>query len=402
MQDRRHIPLVSMRLSAQEQAILDGAEGRCLQKAAQVLVDYGRAMGADRLVPIQSAHLVISGGTIVLPGLFRILHDLADEGHRVRVPATLNPRPFEPGAPCLADRVAFARQAELEDLLAALGCQPRYSCTPYLNGNCPAAGQVVAWAESSAACYANSVCGARANATPGLLDLFCALLGKTPRFGRLLDENRLAQCLIEVKAARPLDFSLLGYVIGQRGARRIPLVVGLEASEDDLKNLGAAAETAGGAGMLHVAGVTPEARALGDHVLAAGHERIVVTDQDLATARTRLECDQRPTLVVFGCPHLSLEEVGDIARRLGGRQVGTPTWVLCCEEVRRQLAGSEAERLLTASGAQLRSLCPLFYHEAPHLRAPRMMTPSAKLARHSLYPLYRPLDECVAVALGES
>ena len=393
-----------MHLTPEEQHILDGGEGRCLQKAARALVDYGRAMSADALVPVRSVHLVISGGTVVLPGLFRILRDLAAEGHQVRVPTTLNPRPFEPGAACLSDRIAFARQAELEKLMAVLGCQPLYSCTPYLNGNCPSQGQLVAWAESSAVCYANSVLGARTNPTPGLIDLCCALLGKTPRFGLLLEQNRLAGCLIEVRAKPPLDFALLGYVVGRLAAGRIPLLVGLEATPDDLKNLGAAAEIAGGAGLLHVAGLTPEAAALGDQVLAADYERLTVTDHDLAAARDSLRGtgDQRPTQVVFGCPHLSLGEVEAIAPRFGGRPVKVPTWVLCCEQVRQALKDTEAERLLAASSAQVRSLCPLFYHDAPHLLAPRMMTPSVKLARHSAYRLYRPLDECMATALGES
>lgn len=391
-----------MRLTAEEEDALGGAEGRAAQKAARTLVDYARAMGADRLVPIESVHSVISGGTIVFRGVFRVVQALADEGRQVSVPTTINPRPFEPGQPCLSDRVAFAWQGKLERLLAALGCRPVYSCTPYLDGNCPGQGEVVAWAESSAICYANSVLAARTNHTPGIVDLCCALLGKTPRFGLLLEENRLARCLVEVKATPPLDFSVLGYAAGTLAAGRIPLLVGVEASEDDLKHLGAAAAIASPAGMLHVAGITPEAVALGKGILADDHERLTLTDRDLAAVRESVAHEGRPDYVVFGCPHLSLAEVEDVAQRLGGRAVKVPTWVVCGGEVRRALRGSEAQRLLVASGAELRSMCPLFYHEAPHLRAPRLMTPSVKLARHCTYPMYRPLEECVAVAVGES
>ncbi len=389
-----------MLLTAEERAVLAGDRGLALQQALRALVQFGEAMGADRLVPVHSAHLVIGSGLLLFPAYLRWLNRLVDEGAAVVVPCTVDPRPFEPGAARLAERLVFCRQAELERLLGALGCRPTFTCTPYYGGNRPQAGQAVAWAESSAVVYANSSLGARTNFVPALVDLACALLGHAPQYGLLRDEERRANCRVRLRVPGRPDPALVGYVLGEIAHDRVPLIEGLDASEAQLKDLGAAANVTGHLPLLHVAGVTPEAQAYGEAIVAPGAPALEITSEDLADARRQLSGDGRATHVVFGCPHLSLEQARQVARALDGRPVCVPTVVLCAEPVRAALADTPEATLLQQSGVTVASWCPIYLSETPGLVPRRLMSPSAKLVRHT-GPLYADPDSCIAFALGE-
>lgn len=394
-QSNRYPP---MNLTAEEQDILAGEQGTALQKALSVLVRYGEAFGATELASIRSAHLVGSAGCVLYPTYIRFLRDVVTDGHRVRVPTTLNPRPFDPGDGSILGRLIFIRQGQLESMAACLGCDAAYTCTPYFGPNVPAPGDAVAWAESSAAAYANSVLGARTNPTPAMIDVCSAILGRTPQYGLLLDENRRGTHLVTVQAQRGIDYGVLGYLIARELLTGVPVIDGIQPGPDDLKTLGAVLGAAGGMALFHVRDVTPEARALGRGILRSDHSHVTIGAAELKRTEQALRRDSgRFSHVIIGCPHLSFQELQRIATALGGRRVRGRLWLLACHSIRRRLQGSAAERSLREAGAELKSLCPIYFHETPRLFGKRILTDSVKLAHHT-GSAWAPLEECLSAA----
>ena len=402
-----------MHLTDEEQDILAGKQGAALQKALTVLIRYGETFGAAELVPIRSAHLVASGAFILFIRYMRFLRDLAGEGCRVRVPTTLNPRPFDPGEGGLLGRIVFIRQRELESLSAQIGCDRTYTCTPYFNANSPSMGDALAWAESSAATYANSILGARTNQTPAMIDVCCALLGRAPSYGLLLDENRRGTHLVTVTGEGKIDYGLLGYIIARQIVAGVPVIEGIRPTRDELKTLGAVLAAAGAIALFHVLDATPEARALGRDVLRSDHLRLTVGDEDLRAAAQTLRTDAGGfSHVIIGCPHLSEDELNHIATLCGAgcrpaaRSTPQPAvvssprlWLVACQNVRDKLAGADAAQSLLDAGAELKSLCPIYFHDTPGLGRKRILTDSVKLAHHT-GAAWAPREECLAVATG--
>ncbi|MBN9450298.1 MAG: DUF521 domain-containing protein, partial [Bosea sp.] len=203
----------------------------------------------------------------------------------------------------------------------AMGCEPSWTCAPYQAGHRPAAGSDVAWGESNAVVFCNSVLGARTNRYGDFLDIACAVSGRAPDYGLHRPANRLAALLIDVtglsQELRRSDvfYPVLGTILGRRAGSAVAVIDGLQGctNEDRLKALGAAAASAGGVGLFHVAGVTPEAPDLAG---ALGHvpprERIALTAQDVAAALAGLSTaggSERIDAVAIGSPHLSLAEI---------------------------------------------------------------------------------------------
>ncbi|MGD8239145.1 MAG: aconitase X [Armatimonadota bacterium] len=387
-----------MDLTPDDRDILAGQQGPILRKALSVLVRFGETFGARDLVQIRSAHLVVAGAFILFLKYMRFLRDIASEGLQVRVPTSINPRPFDPGDASLLGRIAFMRQGELERLYARIGCHATHTCTPHLATNAPRHGDPLAWAESSAVANANSVLGARTNQNPAMIDVCSALLGRTPRYGLLLDENRLATHLVTVETAGKIDYGLLGYVIARELVTGVPLIEGIHPTDDELKTLGATSGAAGAIALFHVLGVTPEARALGRDLLRDDCQRLTITDTELKAAEQSLRGDlDRPTHIIVGCPHLSTDELGHIATTLGEERLRSRLWLLACERVRQQVADTDAGRYLRAAGAQLKSLCPIYFHDTPRLFGKRILTDSVKLAHHAGVT-WAPLDDCLRAA----
>jgi predicted aconitase len=216
------------------------------------------------------------------------------------------------------------RQFQVIDAFTRMGVTPTCTCTPYLAGNEPSLGESIAWAESSAVCYANSVLGARTNREGGPSALAAALTGRTAEFGMHLTENRAPGVTVEVQAlpSGTADFGALGKVIGERvetlGGKPIPWIAGVEsASIEELKSFCASLATYGGLAMFHMPGVTSEAKSYPPPA-----ERTVVTEDDLQAARRSLsDSGAEPAdFVSLGCPHLTLQEVARIAEILGGKR----------------------------------------------------------------------------------
>lgn len=311
----------SIDLSERDRAMLEGHEGMAPKAAMRILHDMAVIEGASHLIDVDQVH--IDGCIYASPALLRFAEFFAEMGARVRVPTTMNSISVDhahwhlQGVPD-----AFGRPASrLADAYVEMGAQPSFTCAPYLLDSTPSHGDVIAWAESNAVIYANSVLGARTAKHPDLLDLCIALTGRAPCYGVYLEEQRRAQRVVEIEAPEECDdafWPLLGYRVGQISPDRIPLLTGiahLEADEDDLKALCAAFGTTSAAPMLHIEGVTPEA---GQPTPDA--DRVTVTPSNLAHVWQQFNAGPDAIdLVAFGSPHFSLTECQALARLMAGR-----------------------------------------------------------------------------------
>ena len=320
-----------MRLAAAQRQMRD--RGTPSQRTAvKLLISLGELYGAERLIPITSAH--VSGASYKLigdPGL-EFLEDFAEDA-RVAVPTTVNPLGTdlqqwrELGVP-----QDFAeKQARVARAYEAMGARPVYSCTPYLLGVRPAKGEHVAWAESNAVCFANSVLGARTNREGGPSALAAAIVGATPDYGLHRDEGRRPTIVFDVRTKiEGIGFSLLGLLAGKETGDGIPYFRGFRATEEDLKWLGAAVASSGSVGMFHLERVTPEWR----HAKTKGLPVVRVTAADLEAVRAHYTDGTEAELIALGSPQLSPEVLRSIAALVDRRPPRIPVWVFTSRIVR--------------------------------------------------------------------
>ena len=316
-----------LRLSATDQAILDGAQGRAAQAAMKILVRMAHLQGAGELLDITQAH--IDGCIYTGPASLAFAQRLVEWGGKVRVPTSLNAvsvdqrRWREQGVAAALGEPASA----LAEAYVALGCSPTFTCAPYLLDSAPALGEQVVWAESNAVVFANSVLGARTQKYADFLDICTALTGRAPLAGCHLDSGRQAAKVFRVTIPEGHDdafYPLLGYWIGLRSPTRIPAVLGLENSQpsrDDLKAFGAAFATTSAAPLFHLIGVTPEAPTLA--AVAAPEleiEDIGLADLRQAWAELDSATAREVQLVALGNPHFSAEECQHLAELCQGRR----------------------------------------------------------------------------------
>ena len=396
-----------LQLSSEEQAMLSGGSGPGVQKAMEIVVALGQIYGARRLVEVSSVQVAgVSYRNLGEAGL-EFLSRWADQGVRVCVPTTLNPAGMDLHAwQELGFSQEFAnRQLAVIEAFERFGARTTCTCTPYLVGNVPRLDEHVAWAESSAVSYANSVLGARTNREGGPSALAAAITGRTAAYGLHLDENRRAMLRVDVRCPvrTPSDFGALGYVVGKVAQNRVPYFMGLEEVQPAmLKTLGAAMAASGAVALYHVAGVTPEADR--PDVLTPGHETLVV--DDLRPAYAALNSDAREIdLVWFGCPHASLEEMTEVVRLLDGRRARAALWITAAREMREQ---AEAHGLVAAieagGGRVVADMCAVV---APmqELGFRTVATSSAKGATYlpshaGLTVRYGTVEQCVEAAVS--
>jgi predicted aconitase len=396
----------ALALSAEEQAMLTGDLGPGVRKAIEIVVALGRIFGARRLVSVGSVQVAgVSYRNLGEAGL-EFLREWADQKARVHVPTTLNPAGMdlrvwrELG---FSESFAFSQLAAIE-AFQRLGVRTTCTCTPYLVGNVPRPGEHVAWAESSAVSYANSVLGARTNREGGPSALAAAITGRTAAYGLHLDENRRATLKVTVRCpVRTIsDFGALGHTVGKEARNRVPFFVGLEGArpDTDLKALGAAMAASGAVALYHVAGLTPEADRPG--VLAPDHETLVV--DDLQPAYAALNTDVREIdLVWFGCPHAGLGEIADVVRILDGRQVQAALWITTAREVREEAETQGLVAAIEASGGRVVADMCAVVAPMQELGFRTLATPSAKGATYlpshaGLRVRYGTVEQCVEAA----
>lgn len=312
-------------LTGEERELLDGGAGEAARLAMRMVVSLARMVGAQRLLPVSQAHIdsCLYHGRAGLDFARR----LAETGGRVRVPTTLNVSSLDlrhPDRVRLADHERDEARA-LMDAYTAMGCRPTWTCAPYQLASRPERGEHVAWAESNAIVFANSVLGARTERYGDFIDICAALTARVPDAGLHQDAPRRGRVVFDVSGLpgalldEPVLFPLVGHAVGARTGTRVPVIDGLPttASEDDCKALGAAAASSGGVAMFHAVGITPEAptraAALHDH---EPDEVVAVTTAMLREARadlTTTDTDQLAAVSV-GTPHFSVAEFDRLAQ----------------------------------------------------------------------------------------
>ncbi|MDE0168145.1 MAG: aconitase X catalytic domain-containing protein [bacterium] len=317
-------------LDAEDVAMLNGERGAAEAMAMRLLVGLGGATGARRMIDISSAHV---DGTLYLgEASLEFATRLRDLGGRVRVPTTLNVSSLDLLHPDLFLGDDTTRRAALATMQAYvdMGGRATWTCAPYQLPERPELGDRVAWGESNAVVFANSVLGARTPRFGDFVDIAAALTGRAPEMGLYLDENRRAGVLFDVsrvpRRALATDelFAVLGIMVGAAAGMTVPVITGLEsATEDQMKVLGAAAASSGTVGLIHVVGVTPEARTLAEATAGREPARVNVTPAALDAAYSGLTSTTSGALrtVNLGTPHYSSDQIARLSRLLDGRPV---------------------------------------------------------------------------------
>ena len=405
-----------MKLTPEQQAMLNGEKGETMAKVVKTLVMYGDAFGAERMVPVTSkyGHTVISFGLKAIKPVYELYDQLIDAGLTSAQKFTADPRPIDDNIPTslLEDivfkKIMYTHQASYEEQLKKLGIKGEddYTCTCYMDevGNKPARGEVLSWAESSAVVYANSVLGARCNRNSGIIELMGSVAGFVPEFGLLTDEGRKATWIIEVKCEKKPEAQLLGSAIGMKVMEEVPYIKGLDkwlgTELTDgvcayLKDFGAATASNGSVGLYHIENLTPEAKEQGEALIKEGAQVYVIDDAELERVKASYPIiwknkDAKPELCFIGCPHMSVQQLKDwtdaIEEKLranGLSKVTVPTVFTAAPAVIKALEGTVYLDKLATYGVVVSYICPLMYMNNPLCKKKAVITCSNKLRTYT-------------------
>lgn len=421
-----------MKLTQEQQAILDGARGETMAKVMETLVAYGDTFRAERMVPITSqyGHTVISFGLGIMKPVYDLYNELIEAGLTGGQRFTADPRPMDDKVPAspleklVFKKFMYSQQDRLEEQMRKLGLtsDDDYTCTCYLPqvGNIPKRGEVLSWAESSAVVYANSVLGARCNRNSGIIELFGSIAGFVPEFGLLTDEGRKASWVVEVRCEKMPEAQLLGSAIGMKVMEQVPYVKGLDkwlgTELDDktcayLKDFGAATASNGAVGLYHIENLTPEAKDMGEDLITEGAQVYVIDDAELERVKSSYpvvwkNADAKPRLCFVGCPHLTLQQLIDWTRAIdeglhknGLSRVSVPTVFTAASAVLREFEKTPYAETLRRCGVITGSLCPLMYMNNPLCKKKAVITCSNKLRTYSSARFYSE-DEILTIITG--
>ena len=405
-----------MKLTPEQQAMLNGEKGETMAKVVKTLVMYGDAFGAERMVPVTGkyGHTVISFGLKAIKPVYELYDQLIDAGLTSAQKFTADPRPIDDNIPTslLEDivfkKIMYTHQASYEEQLKKLGIKGEddYTCTCYMDevGNKPAKGEVLSWAESSAVVYANSVLGARCNRNSGIIELMGSVAGFVPEFGLLTDEGRKATWIIEVKCEKKPEAQLLGSAIGMKVMEEVPYIKGLDkwlgTELTDgvcayLKDFGAATASNGSVGLYHIENLTPEAKEQGEALIKEGAQVYVIDDAELERVKASYPIiwknkDAKPELCFIGCPHMSVQQLKDwtdaIEEKLranGLSKVTVPTVFTAAPAVIKALEGTVYLDKLATYGVVVSYICPLMYMNNPLCKKKAVITCSNKLRTYT-------------------
>jgi predicted aconitase len=426
-----------MTLTEEEQGILDGKEGEEKAKLMKIVVAYGNAFGAEKLVDLGGApHSNMYIGTEYMKSMIAMFAECADAGLKAYAPYTVNPRPYD--LYNVNNNVAdmeqiyegYKLQRELDWVHARLGAPDLNfrSCACYLDevGNAPEPGTYVAWAESSAVNFGNSALGIRTNRNGAGMDLLSAILAKAPLFGLMTDEGRRAKWLVEVKTTNEPDWGAVGTGIGIKVVEDVPFISGLEkyfeggkVTADNLhllKSMGSATAASGAVGLYHVEGVTPDAKEKGRDLLVEGYQTYVIDDAEQARIIKTFpnlwkEKDGDPTAAFIGCPHNSYHEIVKYGRlitealdKTGQKKAPIPIYMFCVNLVKGRLVEEEGELAskMKLAGVRITNMCAVSYAGMKGVaERTRGITNSAKTRTYSNFR-YLPDDILVeAIVTGK-
>lgn len=322
-----------MKLTPDQQAMLDGKYGEGAALALKVQVGIGECFNAPYMVPITNSHVALSNQESDL----WFAEKMVRLGATTRIHPTVNPgyclsyfKSRDLVTPDQAEHMQRTHNAH-----QALGCRLTYNCTPYMDTNIPMPGEIVAFSESSATPFVNAVWGARSNRESAQSALCASITGAVPYYGLLLDEKRHGTILVDVQAKMDSDFaySMLGYM-GKKIGLGVPVFVGLPKtiSKEAHRNLGAELNTSGSYDIYHVVGVTPEAPTLEAAFGGKDPKRtVVITDEDFERVLETEISDpgnRKIDFALFGCPHFSTREVREITEMVAGKKLAVPLWIM--------------------------------------------------------------------------
>jgi predicted aconitase len=414
-----------MKLTREQQGILEGKQGEVLQRAMDCIVRFGNAMDASELIPVTSVHTVISSlewvttvlsppGTVINADRISKMKKLL-ANVRVRAKTTTQSPPLPSKIP--PTKGSYPVFYELDDtieIIRSLGMEATLTCTPYLAGNAPMVGETCSWMESSAISYANSILGAHTNRDGLEATLFSSLVGLTPKYGLHLPENRKGTHLIKVQSELNdlSDWGALGYFAGKIAGVGVPVFTNLrKPSIDEAKQLCAAQATSGGVALYHIAGFTPEAPTA-DIAFGGNKPRETGVFDDKAKQAVydifNHSSNGRVGAVCFGCPHLSLSEINGIARLVEGKHVaeGTALWIGADFHTRSLAERQGSAQIIEAAGGQFIGKCIITTNtEMAPLNI--MATNSVKLANYTASYLqskvfFGDVNRCVEIAMKGS
>jgi predicted aconitase len=408
---------LSLALTAEEQATAAGRNGKGAAMAMRIVAESARLLGAPRLIPIASAH--IDGALYHGDSGTLFAEALVEGGAMVKVRATLNVGALDLTG-CSRIRLEEPMRSMARRMMEAyrtLGCEQSWTCAPYQAGHRPVLGSDVAWGESNAVVFCNSVLGARSNRYGDFLDIACAITGRAPDYGLHRTENRRATLVFDV-GGLPASFldsdhawPILGSLYGREVGNTVGVVAGVAShpGEDALKAFGAAAASSGAVGLFHIAGVTPEApdlaAALGGRTAETAIE---ISEAMIADARARLSTAAGADAidaVAIGSPHLSLAEFDRLESLIGGRTLSVPIHACTGRHVVALLdRDGQRKRLESLGVVVVADTCVVVTPILPSLANGVLMTNSGKFAHYApgntgYGVIYGSLADCVESAV---
>jgi len=345
-----------MKLNQEEKDMLEGKFGKATQKSMEILTTLGEIFEAEDMIEVFGVQIAgVSYANLGEAGL-EYLTEMAEDG-KVKVLTTLNPAGMDrENWQILGIDEEFAiNQNRAIDAFAKMGIITTCSCTPYLIGNAPHYGQHIAWAESSAVCYSNSVIGARTNREGGPSALAAALTGRTPNYGYHLEKNRHGEVLVSVNA--PVngtdEFGVLGKIIGDKLVelgKKIPYITGIpSATIEELKSFCASVATYGGTALFHMEGITPEY----NKYPKPSDVRFEINQNKLDSARAELIDDGiEIDFVSIGCPHASIHEIANLAKLLEGKNVKKEFWITTARPTKKIADEAGYTKIIEGAGAK--------------------------------------------------
>lgn len=422
-----------MKLTKEQQAILNGEMGETKAKVMQTIIRYGELFGAEKLVPVTSKynHLVTSFGLKALGPVYDLMNKLIEDGVVSQQQFSCDPRPCDKNVPknflqnLIFNKFMYSKQDYYEKQLKQLGLMSddAFTCTCYMDevGNKPNKGEVLSWAESSAVVYANSVLGARCNRNSGIMDIMGSIIGYVPYFGLLTDDGRKAKWVVEIKTTKKPEAQLLGSAIGMKVMEDVPYIKGLDKwlgkeMTDDvrsyLKDFGAATASNGAVGLYHIENLTPEAKEKGEKLITKDAKTYVIDDAELERVYKSYPViwknkDAKPKLCFMGCPHMSLEQLKSWTTKIekslgefGNKKVTIPTVFTTSPAVMKEFEKTEYAPKLKAMGVIVSYICPLMYMNNPLCGKMPVITSSNKLRTYTTARYYTDDEILVQITKG--
>ena len=422
-----------MKLTDEQQAILNGSKGETMAKVMKTQVMFGEAFGAEKMVPVTNEynHLVTSFGLKLLGPDYELMDKLLEAGAPSQQKFSVDPRPLDPNVPAnllqklIFKKFMYSKQDFYEGQLDKLGLMDKdaFTCTCYMDqvGNVPKKGEILSWAESSAVVYANSVLGARCNRNSGIMDIMGSVLGYVPYFGLLTDEGRKATWIVKIETTKKPEAQLLGSAIGMKVMEDVPYVLGLDkwlgtelndSVKTYLKDFGAATASNGAVGLYHMDNLTPEAVEMGGKLITENAKVYVIDDAELERVKNNYpvmwkDKDATPKLCFMGCPHMSLQQLKDWTDKVeaglkeaGNSKVVIPTVFTAAPAVLKEFEKTEYAERLKKTGVITSYICPLMYMNNPLCKSMPVITSSNKLRTYTTARYYTDDEILVQITKG--